>query len=98
LDGGTRSGANKGFAAMSQDTGEELNGRFTAIQGHTYSLMNSAIEIKGILEADRARAAQSLLHLANIDTNTSRLAAIETHITRMSNNIETISERGVKML
>lgn len=32
LDASAQSGSTKGFAAMSQDTAEELNGRFTALQ------------------------------------------------------------------
>lgn len=36
--GGEREASKKGFASMSQESADELNGRFTAIQGHTYSI------------------------------------------------------------
>ena len=37
-DDATRTGANKGIATASQDSVNELNGRMTAVQGHTYSI------------------------------------------------------------
>jgi tape measure domain-containing protein len=92
-----RVGANKGLAAMSQDTAEELNGRFTAIQGHTYSMMNNIADIKSMFEIDQTRAAQQLVHLANIDSNTSRLSSIESDMKGVRNAIELISERGIKL-
>jgi|GEM_PF-3351022 len=96
--GDTRTGINKGLTAMSQDTGEELNGRFTAIQGHTFSIMNTTIDMKKIMEQAHAHSAQTLLHLANIDTSTAVLPEMRADMKSMKNAIETMAERGVKML
>lgn len=94
----TRTGTNKGFTAMSQQTGEELNGRFTAIQGHTFSMMGSLNEIRIDMKAVHAQSAQALQHLSNIDTSTQVLPMMRDEMRTMRIAIETISERGVKML
>lgn len=43
----SQSSTQKGFAAMSQDTGEELNGRFTALQISNEEIRNSMIYVLG---------------------------------------------------
>lgn len=78
-----RTGATKGFAQASQDSVNELNGRFTAIQGHTYGIYES-------MKILQVNSAQSLKHLAGIETNTARLEAIE-------KGIEIINLKGVKL-
>lgn len=46
LDGSSATEAETaGFSGMSQETAEELNGRFTAIQGHTYLISQSVATI-----------------------------------------------------
>ena len=40
-----------GFAAMSQDTGEELNGRFTALQISNEEIKNSMLFVLGSLSS-----------------------------------------------
>ena len=60
----------KGIATASQESVDELNGRATAIQGHTYSLMESA----KLLVANSARI---LDHLAGIEDNTKHLSKLE---------------------
>ena len=45
----SQSSSQKGFAAMSQDTGEELNGRFTALQMSNEEIKNSMLFILGSL-------------------------------------------------
>lgn len=96
--GDTRTGTNKGFTAMAQDTGEELNGRFAAIQGHTFELMNRSISMENQMRSLTAQSAQQLRHLAGIETNTYTLHEIRVNIASMKNAIEMMSERGVKML
>jgi len=81
--GATRQASQKGFAAMSQESADELNGRFTAMQGHTFSISEG-------MKILQANSAQSLKHLAGIETNTARLQAIE-------KGIETINLKGVKL-
>lgn len=94
----TRTGLSKGIAGLTQDQGNELNGRFTAIQGHTFSMMGSLAGIQKSFEDSRTVAAAQLRHLANIDTSTQVLPAMMTEMKTMRVAIETITERGVKML
>jgi hypothetical protein len=85
-----REASKKGIATASQESVDENNGRLTAIQGHTYSLMESV----KILVANNA---QILEHLAGIDRNTARLEAIEADIHSMRFAINDIALKGVKM-
>ena len=84
LGDSTRTASNKGLTSMSQDTANELNGRFTAIQGHTFNI-NEGMKI---LQSNSEKALQ---HLAGIETNTARLEAIQ-------NGIEIITLKGVKLI
>lgn len=47
----SQSSDQKGFAAMSQDTGEELNGRFTALQISNEEIKNSMLFVLGSLSS-----------------------------------------------
>lgn len=85
-----RIGATKGFAQASQDSISELNGRFTAVQGHTFRIAES-------VEMLRSNSGQALKHLAGIETNTARLEAVENGISAIKNGIETINLKGVKL-
>lgn len=53
----------RGFEAMSQDTGEELNGRFTALQIAGEEIKNQAIEQTGLLSSINEK--MSLLDLTS---------------------------------
>ncbi|MPN45833.1 hypothetical protein SDC9_193406 [bioreactor metagenome] len=79
----TRSASAKGFASMSQNSADELNGRFTAIQGHTFSI----VEGMKILQAN---SSQALKHLAGIETNTSRLEAVENNLVKVNNTMSSV--------
>jgi len=87
---GTRTASNKGIAAMSQDSADELNGRFTAIQGHTFSI-NEGVKILS------ANSGMILQHLAGIEKNTARLEGIENLTRSVSNGIDTINLKGVTL-
>lgn len=91
LDKGTgddRTASSKGFTAMNQDTASELNGRFTTMQGHTFSI-NQGVQILA------ANSATILKHLAGIERNTSRLESIEQGIGQMKTGIDTINLKGI---
>ncbi len=79
--------SSKGFQAMSQDTGEELNGRFTAIQIAVYDIKELATQ-----------AGQSLLRL---ETNSNvlgvRVEAIQTAIATSNVHLSNISKYTKKM-
>ena len=86
----TRTAATKGLASMSQDTANELNGRFTAIQGHTFSI-NEGMKI---LQSNSEKALQ---HLAGIETNTSRLETIEVTLSAVKSGIDDINLKGITL-
>ncbi|GIZ15110.1 glycine zipper family protein [Capnocytophaga catalasegens] len=94
----------KGLQSMSQDTGSELSARFSSmneLQRVSNEELKKAVTIaQGIKESTdfmKDFSARSLQHLANIDTNTGRLAKIETDISKMSSNFEEIKLHGLKI-
>ena len=87
----TRTATSKGFASISQDSADELNGRFTAMQGHTFSISEG-------MKILQNNSAQALKHLAGIETNTARLEAVENNIISVKNGIDRINEKGVKLI
>lgn len=89
-----RQASEKGIATASQDSVNELNGRLTAIQGHTFS----------IAEQTRMLANNSNLILRSvmgIERNTNdlptRLAAVEAATKAMKNSLDDIAIKGVKI-
>ena len=64
--GSLSSSAAKGIAQASQDSVDELNGRFTAIQSHTYSINENMKEMQ-------TRQAVILTEIMGIHTDTSSL-------------------------
>lgn len=83
-----RVGASKGFQSLSQESANELNGRFTAIQAHTYQISES---IKSLL----INSAQSLKYLSGIESHTSRLETIEKFLGSLKSGIDDINIKGV---
>lgn len=81
----------RGIAQASQQSIDELNGRATAIQSHTFSIMEGTKQLT-------RDSAQILRHLAGIEDNTSRLEAMEHSLKRMDSNIDRMATRGVKMI
>jgi len=79
----TRTASAKGFATMSQTSADELNGRFTAMQGHTFSISEG-------MKILQANSQQALKHLAGIETNTSRLEAIENGMTSVDKTMTSV--------
>lgn len=83
----------RGIAQASQDSVDELNGRATAIQGHTYTISENS---KLLVTNTNA----ILTHVAGIHRNTDelqRLRAIEGGIVRMDKSLAEVTTRGVKM-
>ena len=82
LDGSTNglSGSSgKGFQTMSQDTGNELNGRFTAIQQDVRSISTIFEEVKAI-------NLTCVGHLADISRNTKELYEINERLATIEKN------------
>lgn len=83
-----RSAKSKGIAQASQDSVDELNGRMTAIQGHTYSLMEGQRQLIN-------DSAQVLRHLAGIESNTAELRQMRLDMAAMRSDISDIATRGI---
>lgn len=81
----------KGIAQASQDSVNELNGRMTAIQSHTSSIMG------GVQQLTRD-SAQVLKHLASIERNTSELQQMRLDVNRLASAVDDMATRGVKMI
>ncbi len=102
LSSGTeRSAATTGFASMSQDSADELNGRFTAIQGYVYEI-NVAV---ATLQSQNARMVENasliLLEVMGIHSDTTemngRLETIEGGVSSLRGAVDTIVREGVRM-
>lgn len=87
-DTSSRSATNKGIAQASQDTVDELNGRATAIQSHTFSINERVGEVVSL-------STQMLARLTNIDANTARLGAIEDAMKYLRDDLSAIRTRGI---
>lgn len=86
----TREASQEGIATASQDSVDELNGRMTTVQGHTYSISENT----KLLVANTAAILQSVL---NIEANTDRLAAVETNIKEVRNTLDDLALKGIKI-
>ena len=84
----SRSSSRSGIAQASQDSIDELNGRMTAIQSHTYSIM----EYQRQLVRDTAVA---LRHLSGIEINTHELYGIRGEMAKMRKDISDMATRGI---
>lgn len=89
----TREASEKGIATASQESVDDLNGRATAMQGHTYSIMESAKLLV-------ANSSLILMHLAGIETNTKQLARlehIEDDMKAVKTTVNDIALKGLKL-
>lgn len=90
----TRQASEKGIATASQDSVNELNGRMTAIQGHTLSIAeqtrmlanNSSLILRSVMGIER-----------NTNDLPTRLAAVEAATKAMRNSLDDIALKGVKI-
>lgn len=78
-DSNLRGSSGKGFQAMSQDTGNELNGRFTAIQQDVHTISSIFADVKAI-------NLNCLGHLADINRNTKELFEMNTRLANIEKN------------
>ncbi|MDR0385398.1 MAG: tape measure protein [Prevotellaceae bacterium] len=86
-----REGASKGFASMSQDSANELNGRFTALQALTYEIcMNMRILL------NNSQAILLIVSGIKEDTkNLDKLENIERDIQSVKNSMSDIAIKGI---
>ena len=90
----TRQASEKGIATASQDSVNELNGRMTAIQGHTFLIQQQTEQIT----KHSAAILQTVMRISE-DTNqiSERLGHIETDTRAVRNTFEDIALRGIKL-
>ena len=90
----TREASQKGIATASQESVDELNGRTTAIQGHTFSI---AENMKLLLNV----ASQILNAVLNIESETEgmgeRICKIESYAKDTKDGIDELVTKGVKI-
>ena len=89
-----REATSKGIATASQDSVDELNGRATAIQSHTYSIMESGKAIAEDMSMLRSQAGSILSHVMGIHEDT---GSMDGKLTRIQSAIEDIRDRGVNI-
>lgn len=89
-----REAVKRGIATASQESVDENNGRLTAIQGHTFSI------VQGVTELNRTSNA-ILDKVAGIERNTmnvnSRLYEIQGELRAVKSSLDTIADRGVRI-
>ncbi len=94
-DDATRTGANKGIATASQDSVNELNGRMTAVQGHTYSISENT----KILVGNTTALLKAVMHIeSETDGMRERLVKIESNSNQIKNSLNDIAIKGVRMV
>lgn len=96
-----RTAVEKGFTRMSQDTGDELNGRFTLMTALEKQTVDGVKEMHQSLVSLSER---QLRHLANIDTNTYQLHQVKDDISGMKKDmagvkrgIDELTTKGIKL-
>lgn len=96
-----RKSVEKGFARMSQDSADELNGQFRLQTQLSAEIKNTAIQtanfIKEMHQSMQVSSAKQLQHLAGIETNTYKLHKIETDIASVKTILGNIDTKGIKM-
>lgn len=103
-DSTTQSTSSKGFQAMSQDTADELNGRFTSLQLNAEIIKTSVAEVSlnvGAMRSNvgeimsgvndlRTMSMQAIGHLESIVKNTKPIVDISENIVKIERNTRNI--------
>lgn len=90
----SREASSKGIATASQESVDELNGRATAIQGHTFSIAENT---KLLLTTTNAILKSVLNIESNTDELPQRMASIEGSVKDMKQTLNDISLKGVRI-
>lgn len=90
----TREASEKGIATASQESVDELNGRMTAVQGHTFSICENTQRLV-------QTAALILASVLNIESNTDQMEArmknIEDDLGDVKDTMNDIALKGIKI-
>lgn len=68
-DDGEREASKKGFASMSQDSADKLDGSFAVMTSHTYSINEGVKQIQSSTD----KILEKLIYLSNLDKNISEI-------------------------
>lgn len=86
----TREASERGVAQASQDSVDELNGRMTAVQSHTFSINERVGNLLNV-------TSQMLARVISIEGHTARLEAIETALVYMRSDISDMLTKGLRI-
>ena len=96
-----RQAVEKGFARMSQDSADELNGQFRLQTQLSAEIKNAVLQtanfIREMHESMQSNAAQQLRHLAGIESNTYQLHEMKKDIAGMKRGIDELTTKGIKL-
>ena len=96
-----RKATEKGFARMSQDNADELNGQFRLQTQLSAEIKNAALQtanfIKEMNQFMQSNAAQQLRHLAGIEANIYKLNKMETDLAGVKTVLSDIQTKGIKI-
>ena len=100
-DNAQRQATEKGFARMSQDTGNDLLGQFRLQTQLSAEIKNAALQtanfIKEMHQSMQVSSAKQLQYLAGIETNTYQLHEMKKDIAGMKTILGNIDTKGIKM-
>lgn len=90
----TREASQEGIATASQESVDELNGRATAIQGHTYSISENT----KLLVANSAAILESVLNIeSHTESISRRMENVEYGINDVRETVNDIVMKGIKV-
>ena len=96
-----RKATEKGFARMSQDSADELNGQFRLQTQLSAEIKNAMLQsVKEFTEMHKFMqnsSAQQLRHLAGIEANTYKLNKMETDLAGVKRGIDELTTKGIKL-
>ena len=96
-----RKATEKGFARISQDSADELNGQFRLQTQLSAEIRNAALQtanfIREMHQSMQSNAAQQLRHLAGIEANTYKLNKMETDLAGVKRGIDELTTKGIKL-
>lgn len=90
----TREASQKGIATASQESVDELNGRATAIQSHTFSICENT---KLLLETSQGILRSVIAIEHNTDELPAKMGAIEADVKEMKQTVNNIVLHGIKI-
>ena len=90
----TREASEKGIANASQESVDELNGRMTAVQGHTYSINENT----KMLVAHSSAILESVMNIeAHTESISRRMERVEDNLSDVRTTVNDMVMKGIKI-